>query len=780
MRRREGEVRARLRGRVGQGHEPRSLRPGLIDVVWLVTGSTASRSPKPGCPSAAGASTAVLSSKRVDSLRPKTPRAARPARRLPVPRRARARDLRRQGEVDPQARRLALLQPERATAATDARRRDRPRSSASSSPPRPRRCSPSRASSSSTGRASTSACATTSPTRSSRSRSTRTSRASTSRASATAATAPTSARTRTPSACAATLEVLGKIFHVPLLHGPRAGPRAAAVPCLDYYIKRCGAPCVGYVSQEEYRRGHRRRDRLPLGPLREIERDLEQRMMRRGRGRGVRAGDARAQPPAGRALAARAPARRRTRRSARSTRSPSRVDGHEANAQVFQVRDGVLSDRQSFYLANETERGRRRGGRGVHAAVLRGRDRRSRRCWSSQRELGERRCARQSARRAPRRPGRDARRRARRQAAHPRARRAQRAAGARPGAAAVRAPAPAAASRRSTGCSGALGLDAPPMRIECFDISHLGGTHTVASMVVFEGGAPKKSDYRRFTDPRRSSGSPTTSRRWRRCSRGASRSGSARRDISPHDPDYDASFAALPNLVVIDGGKGQLAAGLGAAARLSRARRRGRLAGQAHRGGLPAGPPRRRSCCHTTRPSCSCCSACATRRTASRSPTTACRRDKAMTGSLLDELPGVGRRASGRCSHTSARPTPCSRPAARSCGGARPARQAGARAVPRIAQERRLRTRPQSSACDSTRWTPTRAPRFIPARRFRRHVGGSPDTGGRMDETQLPTSRDTGRAWQARGGMTKVTKPKQGGVNGGCTTPTDECRPKAL
>ena len=45
----------------------------------------------------------------------------------------------------------------------------------------------------------------------------------------------------------------------------------------------------------------------------------------------------------------------------------------------------------------------------------------------------------------------------------------------------------------------ALGLDALPVRIECFDISNIGGTHTVASMVVFEGGAPKKSDYRRFT-----------------------------------------------------------------------------------------------------------------------------------------------------------------------------------------------------------------------------------------------------------------------------------------
>src|SRR5205085_1330097 len=43
-----------------------------------------------------------------------------------------------------------------------------------------------------------------------------------------------------------------------------------------------------------------------------------------------------------------------------------------------------------------------------------------------------------------------------------------------------------------------LGLDALPLRIECFDVSHLMGTEQVASMVVFEGGAPKKSDYRRF------------------------------------------------------------------------------------------------------------------------------------------------------------------------------------------------------------------------------------------------------------------------------------------
>ncbi len=61
------------------------------------------------------------------------------------------------------------------------------------------------------------------------------------------------------------------------------------------------------------------------------------------------------------------------------------------------------------------------------------------------------------------------------------------------------------AQRKREQLTGALGelqevLELPtlPLRIECFDISTLMGTNTVASMVVFEGGEPKKSDYRRF------------------------------------------------------------------------------------------------------------------------------------------------------------------------------------------------------------------------------------------------------------------------------------------
>ncbi|MBV9839066.1 MAG: GIY-YIG nuclease family protein, partial [Solirubrobacterales bacterium] len=51
-----------------------------------------------------------------------------------------------------------------------------------------------------------------------------------------------------------TLEVLGKVFMFRSCEGPEPGRRSGS-PCLDYYIKRCEAPCVGYVSREDYRKG---------------------------------------------------------------------------------------------------------------------------------------------------------------------------------------------------------------------------------------------------------------------------------------------------------------------------------------------------------------------------------------------------------------------------------------------------------------------------------------------------------------------------------------------
>ena len=168
-----------------------------------------------------------------------------------------------------------------------------------------------------------------------------------------------------------------------------------------------------------------------------------------------------------------------------------------------------------------------------------------------------------------------------------------------------------------------LGLDALPLRIECFDISNLMGTHTVASMVVFEGGAPKKSDYRRFTIRGLEDGVPDDFAAMEEVLSRRLAQWESQQDLSPHDPKRNESFATLPNLIVIDGGPGQLGAGLRALEGFRDARRRGRLAREADRGDLHARAGARRSSSATTRPRCSCSSASATRRTASRSPTTA-------------------------------------------------------------------------------------------------------------------------------------------------------------
>lgn len=102
----------------------------------------------------------------------------------------------------------------------------------------------------------------------------------------------------------------------------------------------------------------------------------------------------------------------------------------------------------------------------------------------------------------------------------------------------------------------ALALPRLPTRIECYDISNTQGTAIVGSMVVFVHGAPKKSDYRRFNirglhGPNDfESMRQTLTRRFQRW-----------KDADPQSPDRarDESWSLLPDLLLIDGGKGQLA-----------------------------------------------------------------------------------------------------------------------------------------------------------------------------------------------------------------------------
>ena len=105
-----------------------------------------------------------------------------------------------------------------------------------------------------------------------------------------------------------------------------------------------------------------------------------------------------------------------------------------------------------------------------------------------------------------------------------------------------------------------LHLEKLPKRIECFDISHIQGTDTVASMVVFVDGKPRKSDYRKFkiNAVQDETGMPddflsmreVIYRRFRRIA-----GENPGKDNSGSD---DPSFSSKPDLVIIDGGKGQL------------------------------------------------------------------------------------------------------------------------------------------------------------------------------------------------------------------------------
>jgi excinuclease ABC subunit C len=355
-----------------------------------------------------------------------------------------------------------------------------------------------------------------------------------------------------------TLDLLQKIFLFRSCEGPEPGRRSGS-PCLDYYIKRCEAPCVGYVDRDEYRGMIDGVVDFLSGRYREIEAQLKRRMEQAS-------GDQRFEQAA---------LERNRLRAVRSLLERQRISNEavgtldaiavaveetDANAQVFQVRDGVLSDRQSFYLLNEAGRGVEEVAeefilqyygsamaippqlvvqRGVGEATALAEalaERRGGAVELRHAERGDKRRILELAERNARlaldqEKLKDQRRRQSRVEA-------------------------------LDGLQRALNLDTVPLRIECFDISNLMGTNNVASMVVFEGGAPKKADYRRFRI-RGFEGaddfaamSEVLTRRLSQFER--------QHDISPHEREYDPSFAALPNLVVIDGGQGQLSSAVAA------------------------------------------------------------------------------------------------------------------------------------------------------------------------------------------------------------------------
>ena len=352
-----------------------------------------------------------------------------------------------------------------------------------------------------------------------------------------------------------TLDVLNRVFRFRPCEGPKPG-RHSGIPCLDYHIDRCHAPCVGYISPEGYRAVIDEVIEFLSGETRPIMRQLEQRMKEA-------AADERFEEAA-RYRNRLFSIRHLAERQAADKRAVGTIDvigiaidGDRAAVQIFPLRDGKLIDRYSFHLENaagqdvpavleafcleyygsspsvppqivvpaeagDTEAlaeflSERRGSRVEVRAPARGEKRRL---------LG---LAEQNARIALDSEAVQAERtRLRRVAALEELREA-------------------------------LNLESLPIRIECFDVSTIQGSETVGSMVVFEDAVPKKAHYRKFgVRSADATGQDDFAAMAELVSRRFARLGDA------VAKEYDESFAKPPNLVVVDGGKGQLSAALAA------------------------------------------------------------------------------------------------------------------------------------------------------------------------------------------------------------------------
>lgn len=356
------------------------------------------------------------------------------------------------------------------------------------------------------------------------------------------------------------IELLGKIFQYRTCEGPQPG-RQSGNPCLDYFIKRCQAPCVDYISKEDYRANIERIEGFLAGNFREVQSELDERMKD--------AAERREYEEAAVYRNRIAAVKDSIDRNRLDTSSLGMVDlvaiataGSEANAQVFQVRDGILADRKSFHLDNIGEVSDNEvteefiaqyytSGGAVPPQVIVAREfeaevdldaitgllksRRGSGVELRSAERGEKRklyeLAERNAKLALERE----------QSRTERARRSRR--------------------EGLENLREALDLEIPPVRIECFDISNLGPTNVVASMVVFRDGNPHKADYRRFKvkelDGKQDDFASMGEVLRRRMAQYLKQ-----KEISPHDDDYDESFASLPGLIVIDGGKGQLSSAI--------------------------------------------------------------------------------------------------------------------------------------------------------------------------------------------------------------------------
>ncbi|HXF97014.1 MAG TPA: excinuclease ABC subunit UvrC [Gaiellaceae bacterium] len=347
-----------------------------------------------------------------------------------------------------------------------------------------------------------------------------------------------------------TLDVLNRVFKFRPCEGPRPG-RHSGIPCLDYHIDRCFAPCIGAISPEEYGRIIEGVIAFLSGDTETIQRELEARM--REAAAEERFEDAaryRNRLFAIRHLAERQAADRREVGSVDVIGLA--IEGERAAVQVFPLRDGKMIDRYGFHLENVVERDPQAvleafaaeyygSTPSVPPEVLVPREVADTSTLAA--FLSERRGSRVEVRA----PARGEKRRLVELAVE----------NARLALAADAAAREGERRRRVAALEElreALNLESLPLRIECFDVSNIQGEAIVASMVVFEDGRPKNAHYRTFAI-RGLEGQDDA---------GAIREAVVRRFARAREGEPDESFSRLPNLVVVDGGRGQLSAALAA------------------------------------------------------------------------------------------------------------------------------------------------------------------------------------------------------------------------
>jgi excinuclease ABC subunit C len=349
-----------------------------------------------------------------------------------------------------------------------------------------------------------------------------------------------------------TLDVLNRVFQFRPCEGPKPG-RHSGIPCLDFHIERCTAPCIQAISKDDYRALIDGVIQFLSGETRPIVRELERQM--RDASTEERFEDAaryRNRLFAIESLAQRQGADRPAVGSVDVIGLA--IESDRAAVQVFPLRDGRLIDRYAFHLENvagqdpetilesfcleyyggalsippevlvpegvgETDALARflsdlRGSKVEVRVPVRGEKRRLAQLADENAHLALAADASRSEQRRLRRIE-------------------------------------ALEQLRER-----LNLESLPLRIECFDISNLQGREIVGSMAVFVDAQPKRAHYRSFA-VRGQEGQDDFA---------AMAQVVERRFARLREASSDESFGSAPNLVVIDGGKGQLAAALEAIA----------------------------------------------------------------------------------------------------------------------------------------------------------------------------------------------------------------------